>query len=148
MTDEPRIDYGPNSASPFRSGDSINERVYDAESINTRDLAPDEPSIGGQISKRDAENRGGKWPRLRKLDEELITWQNGDTFDRDAYLGGRTVTRDDRHGLMYKVHRVATVCQRLGIDGATENRARRLIASFGGDGEGRGHEIEKQVCPI
>lgn len=146
MTVEPHaIDRSIASASPFRVSelDSPPARQWDREAHDADELEPTKSRLGGRISKKDARKYGGPWRRLRKVDSGAKSWDPDDSFDRRQWLDAdSTTTRDNRHGRMLKVHRVSTAADEIGVDGATENRARLLVA---GVDAGPGHPVEKVV---
>jgi len=122
------------------------EATVRAERPDNRDLAEGD-DLGSHITKKDARQYGPRWERLRKYQDGTLEWK-GDDADSDHFKGrytgeGWTTNLDgDRR---FKIHRTATLCDNLGVPSAVENDARTLVASLTGEGEGRGHLVEKQA---
>ena len=125
------------------------EATVRAERPDNRDLDPTAGDLGSHITKKDAQqtDHPERWERLRKYDEGTLTWkgddERGEHFESRYSGEGWTTDLDD--DLYFKVHRTATLSQSLGVPSAVENEARTLVASLMGDGEGRGHRVEKQA---
>jgi hypothetical protein len=153
------LDRSPASASPFarpneNSGTKIRGREYDASTTDGRDLSTkDSPkrgensgrTLGSQISANDCDTE--QWERLRKRDEEILTF-DPDRYDveGDEYLNlhrgaGVETDGDDRIRAMTLMTVVSNVADELNADGATENRARTLVASLG-ERETNGRKFE------
>jgi len=145
---EDGLDRSPASASPFarpneNSETKVRGREYDASTTDGRNLSTkDSPkrgensgrSLGSQISANDCDTE--QWERLRKRDEEILTF-DPDRYDAegDDYLDlhrgvGVETNGDDRIRSMTLLAVVSNVADELNADGATENRARRLVASL------------------
>lgn len=123
------------------------EATVRAERPDNRDLDPTAGDLGSHITKKDAQQHGPRWERLRKYDDGTLTWkgddERGEHFESRYSGEGWTTDLDD--DLYFKIHRTATLSQSLGVPSAVENEARTLVASLTGDGEGRGHRVEKQA---